>query len=140
MKYLIFTLFLSFGIWQSSNADMVDIGDVVADLTRRGLSASGTSVGFDIDDTFFYASPGFWYGQNKYSTELRDFADNFSFWNEMNNGLDAYSLPKCKIIEAIATHLSMGHKIFFITSRNRSSTESVTKIVKDNFVKFFSRD
>ncbi len=51
------------------------------------------AVGFDIDDTVLFSSPGFWRGKT-FSPESEDYLKNPVFWEKMNNGWDEFSIPK----------------------------------------------
>lgn len=52
------------------------------------------AVGFDIDDTVFFFSSGFWRGKKIFSLESEDYLKNFVFWEKMNNGWDEFSILK----------------------------------------------
>ena len=87
------------------------------------------NVGFDIDDTVLFSSPGYYYGQQKYSPGNRAFLTMTAFWLEMNNGLDQFSIPKECARSLIELHKKRGDSIFFITARIPSDTETVTELL-----------
>jgi acid phosphatase (class B) len=91
------------------------------------------SVGFDIDDTVLFSSPGFYYGQQKYSPGSDVYLANEEFWNEMNNGLDRFSIPKDCARSLIEFHRKRGDSIYFITARTGTDTETVTELLAGIF-------
>lgn len=91
-------------------------------------------VGFDVDDTLLFASPGFYRGEREFSPGGRTFLKNTEFWEKMNNDWDAFSIPKQSGRELIAMHLQRGDKIFFITARMPTKTETLTKTLQDSFL------
>jgi len=91
------------------------------------------NVGFDIDDTVLFSSPGYYYGRQKYSPENKAFTIMEEFWNEMNNGLDRFSIPKECARKLIELHKKRGDSIYFITARTRTKTESVTELLVKTF-------
>lgn len=40
------------------------------------------AVGFDIDDTVLFSSPGFWRGKKTYSPDSDDYLKNPAFWEK----------------------------------------------------------
>lgn len=106
---------------------------------KRSLPDEPINVGFDVDDTVLFSSPGFYYamhnrdgerGGNKYgedpwSSEL--------FWYEMNAVLDGFSLPKEIARKLIALHRSRGDNIWFITARLESENETLTDLLNRTF-------
>jgi len=105
----------------------------VEDIARSLESEPQLNVGFDIDDTLLFSSPGYYYGQNKYSPGSEAYLTMEQFWNEMNNGLDKFSLPKECGRELIELHNKRGDSIYFITARNETKTEQVTEILAETF-------
>jgi len=104
-------------------------------LIEKSLSGQAPmAVGFDVDDTLLFASPGFYRGEREFSPGRRDFLKNPEFWEKMNNGWDAFSIPKQSGRELIAMHLQRGDKIFFITARTPTKTETLTKTLQDTFL------
>ena len=91
------------------------------------------NVGFDIDDTVLFSSPGYYYGRQKYSPENKAFTIMEEFWNEMNNGLDRFSIPKECARKLIELHKKRGDSIYFITSRTKTKTETVTELLVKTF-------
>lgn len=91
------------------------------------------SVGFDIDDTVLFSSPGFYYGQQKYSPGNDAYLVNEEFWKEMNNGLDRFSIPKECARHLIEFHKDRGDSIYFITARFGTDTETVTELLAGIF-------
>lgn len=52
------------------------------------------AVGFDIDDTVLFSSPGFYRGKLEYSPNDYSYLKNPEFWEKMNNEWDKFSMPK----------------------------------------------
>ncbi len=91
------------------------------------------AVGFDIDDTVLFSSPGFWRGKQTFSPNSEEYLKNPAFWEKMNNGWDAYSIPKEVGRALIALHVRRGDSIYFVTGRSQTRTESVSKTLQDDF-------
>ena len=99
------------------------------ELTQSLEGQPATVVGFDIDDTVLFSSPGFYYGQQKYSPGSRTYTRLPEFWQEMNNGLDEFSLPKAIARKLIQFHKERGDAIYFITGRPPAETETLTELI-----------
>ena len=91
------------------------------------------AVGFDIDDTVLFSSPGFWRGKKTYSPDSEEYLKNPAFWEKMNNGWDAFSVPKEVGRALIALHVRRGDSIWFVTGRSQTRTETVSKTLQDDF-------
>ena len=91
------------------------------------------AVGFDIDDTVLFSSPGFYRGKQMFSPDSYAYLKNPQFWEKMNNGWDEFSIPKKVGHDLIAMHLKRGDHIYFITGRDQTKTESVTKTLQKDF-------
>lgn len=87
----------------------VSVAQIESSLVERPPMA----VGFDIDDTVLFSSPGFWRGKKTWSPESDDYLHNPAFWEKMNNGWDAFSIPKEVARQLIAMHVKRGDSIFF---------------------------
>ena len=96
---------------------------ITIDALKASLPANKIVVGFDIDDTVLFSTPGFLYGSNntdgpggtnKYGT---DYENNPQFWMDMNQIHDKYSVPKESGRAVLGMHNSRGDSIFFITKR-----------------------
>lgn len=103
------------------------------DIARSLDGEPRLNVGFDIDDTLLFSSPGYYYGQNRYSPGNDDYLNMEEFWNEMNNCLDRFSLPKECGRKLIELHKKRGDSIYFITGRKETKTETVTEILAETF-------
>ncbi len=90
------------------------------------------AVGFDIDDTVLFSSPGFWRGQKTFSPAM--LPENSEFWEKMNNGWDEFSMPKEVARQLIAMHVKRGDSIYFVTGRSQTKTETVSKTLQDDFL------
>lgn len=102
----------------------------IAQIEKSLEGVPPMNVGFDIDDTVLFSSPGFYRGIQIYGDH---FSSNPEFWQLMNNGWDAYSLPKEVGRELIAMHLRRHDHIYFITARAASPTETVTPLLQKTF-------
>jgi acid phosphatase (class B) len=105
----------------------------VEDIARSLESEPQMNIGFDIDDTLLFSSPGYYYGQHKYSPGSEAYLIMEEFWNEMNNGLDRFSLPKECGRKLIELHKKRGDSIYFVTARVKTKTEGVTEILAETF-------
>ncbi|WLI75331.1 acid phosphatase AphA [Kosakonia sp. H02] len=106
----------------------------VAQIERSLLERPPMAVGFDIDDTVLFSSPGFWRGKKTWSPDSDDYLHNPAFWEKMNNGWDEFSIPKEVARQLIAMHVKRGDTLFFITGRSPTKTETVTKTLQDDFL------
>ena len=107
----------------------VSVAQIENTLTGRPPMA----VGFDIDDTVLFSSPGFWRGKKTWSPDSEAYLKNPAFWEKMNNGWDEFSIPKEVARQLIDMHVRRGDRIFFITGRSPTKTETVSKTLADNF-------
>ncbi len=103
------------------------------ELAASLQGAAPMAVGFDVDDTVLFSSPGFYYGMNKYSPGSARFMQSDTFWQEMNNQLDAFSLPKEIARRLIDLHKSRGDTIYFVTARPATPTEQLTPLLAKIF-------
>ena len=106
----------------------------VAQIENSLMGHPPMAVGFDIDDTVLFSSPGFWRGQRTYSPDSQDYLKNPEFWGKMNNGWDAFSIPKEVARSLIAMHVKRGDSIYFVTGRSQTKTETVSKTLQDDFL------
>ena len=80
------------------------------------------AVGFDIDDTLLFSSPGGYRGKQAFSPNGESDLKNPAFWEKMSNGWDAFSVPKEVGKALIAMHFPRGDHIYFVTGRSANST------------------
>lgn len=106
----------------------------VAQIENSLMGHPPMAVGFDIDDTVLFSSPGFWRGQRTYSPDSQDYLKNPEFWEKMNNGWDEFSMPKEVARQLIAMHVKRGDSIWFVTGRSQTKTETVSKTLQDDFL------
>ncbi|WP_342322634.1 acid phosphatase AphA [Kosakonia sp. BYX6] len=106
----------------------------VGQIERSLLERPPMAVGFDIDDTVLFSSPGFWRGKKTWSPDSEAYLQNPAFWEKMNNGWDEFSIPKEAARQLIAMHVKRGDSIFFITGRSQTKTETVSKTLQDDFL------
>ncbi|KEA49975.1 hypothetical protein DT73_25795 [Mangrovibacter sp. MFB070] len=105
----------------------------VAQIENSLLGRPPMAVGFDIDDTVLFSSPGFYRGKKMFSPESNDYLSNPAFWEKMNNGWDEFSIPKEVARALIDMHVRRGDSIWFITGRSQTKTETVSKTLQDDF-------
>lgn len=115
---------------QQSPVHWVSVAQIENSLQGRPPLA----VGFDIDDTVLFSSPGFYRGQLEFSPGKQDYLKNPKFWEKMNNGWDEFSMPKDVAKSLIAMHLKRGDSIYFVTGRSETKTETVTKTLQNDFL------
>ena len=135
-KRLALVIILISLVWTSCSPVVND--DNIRWVTLKDIEKSlenepAISVGFDVDDTVLFSSPGFYYGQQKYSPGNDAFLANEEFWKEMNNGFDRFSLPKECARNLIEFHRNRGDSIYFITARIGTETETVTELLAGIF-------
>lgn len=121
-----------------SNCTLVTNDDNIRWVTLKDIVKSledepPMNVAFDIDDTVLFSSPGYFYGQQKYSPGSSAYLSMEEFWMEMNNGLDRFSIPKECARNLIELHKNRGDSIYFITARTGSESETVTEILAGLF-------
>ncbi|PHM37914.1 acid phosphatase AphA [Xenorhabdus innexi] len=104
----------------------------VAQIEKSLQNKPPMAVGFDIDDTVLFSSPGFYRGQLEYSPNDNSYLKNPQFWEKMNNEWDKFSMPKQIGIDLVQMHLKRGDDIYFITGRTRTKTETVTKYLQED--------
>ncbi|MFI3308386.1 acid phosphatase AphA [Ewingella allii] len=105
----------------------------VAQIENSLVGRPPIAVGFDIDDTVLFSSPGFYHGQKEFSPGKQDYLKNPQFWEKMNNGWDDFSMPKEVAKQLIDMHLKRGDSIYFVTGRSETKTETVTKTLQGDF-------
>ena len=91
------------------------------------------TVGFDIDDTVLFSSPGFYYWGKRFEKLDQNYFSNYDFWHAINNGSDEYNMPKRIGKKLIEFHKGRGDRILFITARWKTKVESVTKLLRETF-------
>lgn len=106
----------------------------VAQIENSLMGRPPMAVGFDIDDTVLFSSPGFWRGKKMYSPDSEAYLKNPEFWEKMNNGWDEFSIPKEVARALIAMHVKRGDSIYFVTGRSETKTETVSKTLQDDFL------
>ncbi|MBJ3815800.1 acid phosphatase AphA [Shimwellia pseudoproteus] len=106
----------------------------VAQIENSLLNRPPMAVGFDIDDTVLFSSPGFWRGRKELSPGSRDYLKDNQFWEKMNNSWDAFSIPKEVARALITMHVKRGDQIYFITARNATKTETLSRLLEDDFL------
>jgi acid phosphatase (class B) len=98
---------------------IVTVEDIAASLPLEPIE-----VGFDVDDTVLFSSPGFYYGYtnregpggtNRYGENFLDSGNQF--WTDLNTDLDRFSIPKPVAMEVIEMHKARRDTIYFITAR-----------------------
>lgn len=98
---------------------------VSLDDLHKSLPPAPTVVGFDIDDTLLFTSPGFNLvlngkdtgGVNPYGADRRAVIANRKTWEDLHTVHDAYALPKEIGKKLLDLHQKRGDKIYLITAR-----------------------
>ncbi|MBE8163453.1 MAG: acid phosphatase AphA [Bdellovibrionaceae bacterium] len=109
---------------------------------KNSLPKLPITVGFDVDDTVFFSSPGFFYRENnidgpknsnKYGKTVKAQRRSKQFWKDMNFSFDQFSIPKKIAYKLIGLHKKRGDKIYFITARPPSKKERLSLILAKHF-------
>jgi len=114
------------GLYPSVYAELARTGSRIVTIEdiASSLPAEPIEVGFDVDDTVLFSSPGFYYGYtntdgpggtNRYGENF--LADDNPFWTDLNAELDKFSIPKPIAREIIDLHKARGDTIYFVTAR-----------------------
>lgn len=112
----------------------VSVEEIASSLPEKPVS-----VGFDVDDTVLFSSPGFQYafnntdgpnGTNKYGD--RPLSSDL-FWQDMSGYFDKFSIPKESARQIIEMHKKRGDKVYFITARPEVKNEILTDILNRLF-------
>ena len=110
------------------------VEEIAASLPEKPVS-----VGFDVDDTVLFSSPGFYYafsntdgpnGTNKYGPKP---LSSDLFWKDMSCDFDRFSMPKEAARDIIEMHKKRGDKIYFITARPEVKGEILTGLLHREF-------
>ncbi|WP_416776077.1 acid phosphatase AphA [Xenorhabdus budapestensis] len=104
----------------------------VEQIEKSLQNQSPMAVGFDIDDTVLFSSPGFYRGKLEYSPNDHSYLKNPEFWKKMNNEWDKFSMPKQVGIDLVRMHLKRGDDVYFITGRTKTKIEIVTKYLQED--------
>jgi acid phosphatase (class B) len=109
----------------------VTVADIAATLPKGPVA-----VGFDVDDTALFTSPGYFYlerntdgpgGANRYGDHPFDNPEAIA---DLNREYDKFALPKRATAELIALHQRRGDDIWFITARPVPPTEIVSGLLQ----------
>ncbi|MGF1759142.1 acid phosphatase AphA [Photobacterium sagamiensis] len=105
----------------------------VDDIAKSLKGKQPITVGFDIDDTVLFSSPGYHRGQQEFSPNSFSYLKSQKFWDKMNCDWEKFSLPKEVGKKLIEMHQKRGDDIYFITGRTSSDCEISTQYLKDTF-------
>lgn len=103
------------------------------------LPEKPVAVGFDVDDTVLFSSPGFYYafsntdgpnGTNKYGPKP---LSSDEFWKDQSCDFDRFSMPKEAARHVIEMHRKRGDRIYFITARPEVKGEILTSLLHREF-------
>lgn len=128
---LIFIILVWIGCPSGPKEDVLWV--TIEDIAESLENQPPMNVGFDVDDTVLFSTAGYYYGQQKYSPGSNAYLEMEEFWNELNNGLDRFSLPKECARTLIELHKNRGDTIYFITARQKTQTETVTEMLAKTF-------
>lgn len=93
---------------------------------EASLPKAPVAVGFDIDDTLIFPSPGFQAvlhstegagGSNPYGVDIRAVVSNPRTWQDLHTQYDRYALVKHTGRQLITLHQKRGDRIYLITAR-----------------------
>ena len=134
-------LFLSFLVClgligcQSATIRYISVDDL-----KKSLPKESIAVGFDVDDTLLFSSPGMFYGvtntDGKNGTNIygENPTQTQKFFNDWTEKWDAFSMPKKSARELLTLHTERGDSIYFITARPYTGTsEKLTERIKHFF-------
>ena len=136
LRLVFFLLLLAPGCASAGTSDLrwVTVEEIVSSLPDHPVA-----VGFDIDDTVLFSSPGYFYGltnrdgphgTNRYG---EDPLSSPEFWSDMNSRFDRFSLPKAIGRVLLDLHKARGDRIYFITARTASPEETLTPLLNRTF-------
>jgi acid phosphatase (class B) len=100
----------------------ITLAELEASLPRAGIT-----VGFDIDDTLIFPSPGFEVvlnntdapgGKSLYGASQKEVVANPKSWEDLHTTLDRYALPKAAGRQLVEMHKRRGDRIVLITARS----------------------
>ncbi|CAK8162395.1 Class B acid phosphatase (modular protein) [Candidatus Xenohaliotis californiensis] len=86
-------------------------------------------IGFDIDDTLLFSSPGYQYLKHIKGVKMNSDA----FWEAMNGDYDDFSVPINIGSKLLSFHKKRGDKIYFITNRRDVKSEKLTARMQQLF-------
>jgi acid phosphatase (class B) len=101
--------------------------EMTVDQYIAALDGPPQTVGFDVDDTVYFSSPGYYWGTIEYGPgcmrdparlddpKERDLAERF--WKRMNSELDRHDILKDSARRLVTAHHARGDTIVFITGR-----------------------
>lgn len=110
------------------------IEEIAASLPDKPIA-----VGFDVDDTVLFSSPGFYYafsntdgpdGKNKYGERP---LSSDQFWKDQSCDFDRFSMPKESARAVIDMHNKRGDTIYFVTARPAVKGEILTRLLHREF-------
>lgn len=113
----------------------------VSNIKQSLAKQKPVNVGFDIDDTILFTTPAFAQAIEKFCPDLvmtpnkaeyHTCISSQQFWDYTNKH-DENDIPKKVAKELIALHLARGDNIYFITMRAKSSGETLTNVIKQDF-------
>lgn len=105
----------------------------------RSLPSHPVNVGFDVDDTVLFSSPGFHYaftntdGPNKTNRYGSKPLSSDKFWEDMSSYFDKFSIPKESALQVIEMHKKRNDRIYFITARPKPQKEILTELLTQYF-------
>lgn len=105
----------------------------VQDLEKELKGKPAMAVGFDIDDTVLFSSPIFYRAEQELAFAKKPGKNDQKYWDKINCGWDAFSIPKEIARKLIKMHNTRGDSIFFITGRKASKCDFVEKYLSKKF-------
>ncbi len=129
--FLVFTLFLcTFSAFASpENPQYVTVAEIKESLKDTPPMA----VGFDVDETVLFSSPGFYHLSLELCEGVLEECNMEKGYWERANRLDTFSLPKRVGVELVKMHIERGDAIYFITARTGTKSETLSNVLRDLF-------
>jgi acid phosphatase (class B) len=89
-------------------------------------------VGFDLDDTLVFSTPGF---ERAYKMAKKKDFKPFSeeFWSIVNNSDASLSCIKTSVVDILEKHQKQGREIYVVTAREPHNTEPAREFVHNQF-------
>lgn len=115
---------------------------VTMNQLESSLPKTPIDVGFDIDDTLVFPSPGFNAvlhntdgpnGTNAYGADMRAVVSNPRSWQDIHTRFDQFSLPKEAGRQLLALHQKRGDRVHLVTARVGTQGEALEARIRKTF-------
>jgi acid phosphatase (class B) len=134
LKSYALKLALFFSISLPLYASPADPNFVTVEAIKQSLEGQPPmAVGFDVDETILFSSPGFYHLSLELCGGVLLYCNKVPGYWEQANKLDTFSLPKLAGVELVNMHLERGDTVYFITARTYTPDEAVTQTLRALF-------